>query len=97
VTTPEESRPPRRRFFDRGTTDILILMVPFTICSSVVVGGTAVLISEIVNPDSDTTRAIVLVSETINTLIGLLAGFLAGRTESTQAALKAQQEETKKP
>ena len=72
-------------------------MVAFTICSSVVVGGTAIIINGVVNPDDDTTRALVLVSDVINTLIGLLAGFLAGRTESAQIALKQQEEKDKEP
>jgi len=73
-------------------------MVSFTICSAVVVGGSMILLSELIHPDVDTTRGLVLVSDIINTLIGLLAGFLAGRTETVQIALKAkQEEENKKP
>ena len=80
---------------DRPTTDLLVLMVAFTICSSVVVGGGWIIAVEVIHPENDTTRGLVLVSDIINTLIGLLAGFLAGRTETVQIALKAKQQEEK--
>lgn len=65
----------------RSTTDLLILMIAATICFSVISAGATIGIIEIWNPEKDTTKAVGAVSDVINTLIGLLAGFLAGRTQ----------------
>jgi hypothetical protein len=73
------------RFRDRETGDLLVIMVAFTICWSVIAGGATIALVEVVHPDADTSKALVLVSDVINTLIGLLAGFLAGRTEAVTA------------
>jgi hypothetical protein len=71
----------RSQFWERSTTELLVLMVAFTICSAVVAGGTSIIVSELIHPENDTSRAVVFVNDVINTLIGLLAGFLAGRSE----------------
>lgn len=67
---------------DRSTTDVLILLIATTICLSVLAAGGTVAIVEIVHPESDTSQAVGAISDVINTLIGLLAGFLAGRTQT---------------
>jgi hypothetical protein len=66
----------------RSTTDLLILMIAGTICLSVIAAGAAVSIVEIHDPTADTSHAANFLGDVINTLIGLLAGFLAGRTEA---------------
>lgn len=63
----------------RSTTDILILMISGTVCFSVIAAGGAVAIIEIKNPLVDTDMIVQALRDTINTLIGLLAGFLAGK------------------
>jgi hypothetical protein len=76
------------RIRDRNTSDLLVLMVAGTICFTVISGGTAVIILEIVRPDVDTSAATRSLVGIVNTLIGLLAGFLAGKTGSVMAENK---------
>ena len=63
----------------RSTGELLILMIAGTICLSVVFGGLGVVLIEVAHPEADTAVFAAAVTDTINTLIGLLAGFLAGR------------------
>jgi hypothetical protein len=74
------------RLSERSTGDILIIMIAFTICFAVLAAGAAVALIELVHPEVDTTASVGIISDVINTLIGLLAGFLAGRTDATQRA-----------
>lgn len=71
------------RLRDRPTGDLLVLLIAGTICFTVLASGATVALVRIWHPDSDTTVATNILSDTINTLIGLLAGFLAGRTEAS--------------
>jgi hypothetical protein len=66
---------------DRPTSDLLILMIAGTICFAVLASGATIATIEILHPQRDTTTAFKAVADVINTLIGLLAGFLAGRGE----------------
>ena len=66
---------------NRSTTDLLILMVAGTVCFAVLAAGAGVAAVEIAHPEVDTTSAQNSIGDVINTLIGLLAGFLAGRTQ----------------
>ena len=65
----------------RSTTDLLILMIAGTICVAVLASGATIAVIEIRDPETDTSSSVAAVSDVINTLIGLLAGFLAGRSE----------------
>ena len=65
----------------RSTGEVIVLMIAATIALSVLFSGMAVAILEIVRPESDTTQVVSILSDVINTLIGVMAGFLAGRTE----------------
>ena len=58
------------------------MLVAVTICFSVLAAGAAIALIEITSPGADTTQAAAAISDVINTLIGLLAGFLAGRTDA---------------
>lgn len=73
----------------RSTTDLLILMIAGTICFAVLAAGATIGIIEIKNPGANTSVAYKSIQDVINTLIGLLAGFLAGRTESTREVIVA--------
>jgi O-antigen ligase len=78
-------RTPKRQphwFESRTTGDLLILIIAVTICFSVLAAGAAVFILAIVRPDMNTDPQVGAISDVINTLIGLLAGFLAGRTDA---------------
>jgi hypothetical protein len=70
---------PRMR--DRSVGDLLVLMIAGTICSTVVLGSVSLIAFRIFNPEAGVSPALAALTDIINTLIGLLAGFLAGRTE----------------
>jgi hypothetical protein len=57
-------------------------MVAGTICAGVLLGGAALVVSEFVQPQIDTSAGARAIAGVINTLVGLLAGFLAGKTGS---------------
>lgn len=66
----------------RSTTDLLLLMIAGTVCASVMVSMVTVVIQTFINPDNK--GGFAAVADILNTLISLLAGFLAGRTEGTR-------------
>jgi hypothetical protein len=71
----------------RTTGELLVLLIGGTICVSVLISLVVIAILEILDPTTDTTQGIALVSDTIHTLIGLLAGFIAGRTDARRTEL----------
>lgn len=68
------------RFRDRSTSDILVLMIAGTVCWSVLASGLIIAVISFSYPDKDVSNWIARVSGIMNTMVGLLAGFLAGRT-----------------
>lgn len=56
-------------------------MIAGTICGSILFTGIAVAVLKLLNPEENTDTIVNQISDVINTLIGLLAGFLAGRTD----------------
>ena len=98
MTEPTQSIPPpdphplRTSLLARGTTDLMVLMVAFTICASVVIGGSAIIVMGLLRPEADNTRGLAIIADILNTLIGLLAGFLAGRTDAKINIAKQQEE-----
>ena len=76
-------------FRDRPTTDALILLIGGTICLCIVLGVVGVIVVEAVNPDStDLAKLAGNLNDVISTLVGLLAGWLAGRTERARVRRK---------
>jgi hypothetical protein len=69
-------------FADRTTGDLLIMVVASTVCLSVLAAGFALFIVTLMYPERDTSQGFHAISDVVNTLIGLLAGFLAGRTDA---------------
>ena len=59
----------------------MVLMVAATICGTVVLTATGSFVFKLLHPESDLNKTFVLIADILNTLIGLLAGFLAGRAE----------------
>ena len=66
---------------DRSTADLLVLIIAATICVAVLVALVGVLAIEYHSPSNDISKAVGNLNDIINTLIGLMAGYLAGRTE----------------
>lgn len=77
----------RSQLLGRPTGDLLILLIGSTICATVLLAGLTIGIIELINPEEDTSTVISILSDVINTLIGLLAGFVAGRTDSQRPPL----------
>lgn len=76
------------RLRDRSTGDVLVLMVAGTICFTVMGGGMSIILIELVDSEQDTSTATRSIVGIVNTLIGLLAGFLAGKSGSALADKK---------
>lgn len=72
-------RGPRLR--DRSTGEIMVIAITLTVCFGVIASGTFVGIIVLFRPEVDVTPWITRVTGLLNTMIGLLAGFLAGRTD----------------
>jgi len=70
------------RLRDRSTGDILVLLIAFTITS--ILGGvtTATVAYVFLNPGQLVEGPVRLITDMMNTLIGLLAGFMVGRTRT---------------
>lgn len=69
-------------FAERSTGDLLILIIAITICFAVLASGAWLALLAFAQPDRDVSAGFSAVADVINTLIGLLAGFLAGRTDA---------------
>lgn len=69
----------RRLLAGRSTSDLLVLLLGLTLCSALMLAGITALVLLMARPDLDPTRILSAVAGAFNTLIGLLAGFLAGR------------------
>jgi len=85
--------PERPRLRDRSTGDLLVLLIAGTVCFMVFAAAASIVVVEIVNPKIDTSNASRQIADVINTLIGLLAGFLAGRTDYNLSQGKHRDEE----
>jgi hypothetical protein len=63
----------------RTTTDLLLLMVVATVCVVVLASAVTLAVLSVSRPEVDTTTAQATTRDGVAALIGLLAGFLAGR------------------
>lgn len=63
----------------RPTLELLLLMVAGTICGILLASAVAVAVIEIRDPGADTSAAAASIRDVLGTVLGLLAGFLAGR------------------
>lgn len=68
-------------FGERSTGEIIVLVIAVSVCFVVVFGVIAIAIVEVIDSETDTIGAAAVISDVVNTLIGVMAGFLAGRTE----------------
>jgi len=68
------------RWRDRSTGDVLVILIALTICFSVIATGGVTVVYLFLNPGQNVDGPARLIADVLNTLIGLLAGFLAGST-----------------
>jgi hypothetical protein len=69
-------------FWEKKTTgEIMVLVITFTVCFGVLASGVTIAILAIFRPSIDITLWASRITGIMNTMIGLLAGFLAGRTD----------------
>lgn len=73
------------RLRDRSTGDILVLLIAGTICFGLVATGAVTAVFAFTNPGASIEAPARLIADVVNTLIGLLAGFMAGRTGAQRA------------
>jgi Zn-dependent protease with chaperone function len=59
----------------------MLLMVAGTICVAILISIISIGMIEVVHPETDTNEAAIALGAVLNTLVGLLAGYLAGRTQ----------------
>jgi hypothetical protein len=73
----------QKRLRDRPTGDLLVLIIAGTICTIVLMGGIGVVALLLFRPEDPVIAKVVsgLVA-IVNTLIGLLAGYIAGASGS---------------
>jgi hypothetical protein len=76
---------------DRTTGDLLVLMITGTICGSVILSGAAIAIIKLFNPETNIDSLVGGLTDVIVTLVGLLAGFLAGRTDAQMQTKKSEE------
>jgi hypothetical protein len=75
------------RFRDRPTSDILVILITFTICAGLILTSVVSWVFAFINPAASLDGPSRYIADITNTLIGLLAGFLAGTT-TTYAVVK---------
>lgn len=77
---------------DRSTADLLVLMLAVTVCVAIIVGEVGIVVVQLVDKDADTSSAGGTIGQIINTLVGMVAGYLAGRTEVARIRRKQDDE-----
>jgi hypothetical protein len=69
-----------------------VLLIAGTICFSVFVGVVTLTLVSILSPSTEHPAATAVVADTIQMLVALLAGFLAGRTDTPAPTRPADRE-----
>jgi hypothetical protein len=80
------------RFRDRPTGELMVLLIATTICTYILVTMIVLFVLAIWT-DRDLSGPARNIADIINTLIGLLAGFLAGRTDTVLGKKKEPEED----
>lgn len=77
----------------RSTADTLVLIIATTICAAILLAVIGVFTLQLAEPKVDLTHLVGNLNDVINTMIGLMAGYLAGRTEKTRLRRKDEDED----
>jgi len=64
---------------DRSAADLAILAITATVCVFLIVSLVAVVIIELVHPESDIKGFTNIISQSISVLVGAVVGFISGR------------------
>lgn len=64
----------------RSVGEIIVIFIAGTVCLSILLALVALFVIETVNPEENTAPAFSALADIIGTLLGLMAGYLAGRT-----------------
>jgi ABC-type Na+ efflux pump permease subunit len=75
-------QPPPPFWLTRTTGELVILGLAITVILMLLGAGMSIIIFEAIDPDTDTNPGLVVLSDILNTLIGVIAGYLAGRQEA---------------
>lgn len=87
--TRRTTRKTKSTFWSSKTTgELMVLMITFTVCFGVFASGVLVAVISILHPDKDISIWVSRITGLLNTMVGLLAGFLAGRTDFKSQAPK---------
>ncbi len=70
--------------YHRSTMDLVLLMIVGTICALLLIATLAIGIAQAYKPELDLSAPTEAIGSMVNTIIGLLAGFLAGRTDANK-------------
>ena len=65
---------------DRPTGELLVLMIAGTLCGAVVIGSLSIIAIAMFRPEYDYNGGARTIADLLTTMVGLLAGYLAGRT-----------------
>jgi len=68
----------------RSTGELLVLMIAGTVCSAILLSGAFLAVFALIHPDRDLSTGFDALAGVLNTLVGLVAGFLAGRTDMSR-------------
>ncbi len=77
----------------RSTADMLVLMIAGTICVAILIATAGVFVVRIYQPKVDLSALVGNLNDVVNTLIGIMAGFLAGK-QSNRRRRKDDDDET---
>ena len=77
-----------KTLLSRPTGDVLVILFAATICLTVLIAGGSLVIIRLAQPDRDLTASVGALADVVNTMLGLTAGFVAGRTEVTREKLQ---------
>lgn len=65
----------------RSTVELMVLALTVTVCLAILLSGVAIVVIEIVSPETDTNEIIGSMSDVLSMILGALLGLLAGRSD----------------